>query len=129
MLCLLHMPYLVLVLVIIYIIHILILNIYIFIYIHGNHKTLISRHGCSYYLVITGQREQTIFCITFWHSRSSDEYIYIHTYIYIYIYIYICILYAIYTYYCFICISIFNILGDHIKQFFSTFTDIKIMFV
>ena len=25
--------------------------------------------------------------------------------------------------------SIFNILGDHIKQFFSTFTNIKIMFV
>ena len=31
--------------------------------------------------------------------------------------------------YSFICISIFNILGDHINQFFSTFTNIKIMFV
>ena len=54
------------------------LNSYIYIYIYmyyilyGNHKTLISHHGCSHYLVITGQKEQTIFCITFLHSPSSD---------------------------------------------------------
>ena len=46
--------------------------IYIYIYIYGNHKTLISHRGCSYYLVITGQKEQTILCITFRHSPSSD---------------------------------------------------------
>ena len=46
--------------------------IYIYIYIYGNHKTLISHHGCSYYLVITEQKEQTIFCITFLHLHSSD---------------------------------------------------------
>ena len=47
--------------------------IYIYIYyIYGNHKILISHHGCSYYLVITEQKEQTIFCITFWHLPSSD---------------------------------------------------------
>ena len=34
-----------------------------------------------------------------------------------------------YVYYYFICIGIINILGDHIKQFFSTFENIKIMFV
>ena len=45
---------------------------YIYIYIYGYHKTLISYHGCSYYQVITGQKEQTIFCITFRHSPSSD---------------------------------------------------------
>ena len=38
----------------------------------GNHKTLISHHGCSYYLVITGQKEQTIFCMTFRHLPTSD---------------------------------------------------------
>ena len=48
--------------------------IYIYMYyiLYGNHKTLISHHGCSHYLVITGQKEQTIFCITFLHSPSSD---------------------------------------------------------
>ena len=46
--------------------------IYIYIYIYDNHKTLISHHGCSCYLVITGQKEQTIFCITFRHFPSSD---------------------------------------------------------
>ena len=74
------------------------------IYIYGNHKTLISHHCCSYYLVITGQREQTIFSITFRHSPSSEAsffydirsicayiYEYIYIYIYIYIYTYICI--------------------------------------
>ena len=45
-------------------------------YIYGNHKTLISHHGCSYYLAIMGQTEQTIFCITFRHSPSSDIYIF-----------------------------------------------------
>ena len=35
-------------------IYIYIYNIYIYVYIYGNHKTLISHHGCSYYLVITG---------------------------------------------------------------------------
>ena len=39
---------------------------------YGNHKTLISHHGCPYYLVIMGQKEQIIFCMTFWHSPSSD---------------------------------------------------------
>ena len=55
-------------------IYVYVYNIYtsIYIYIYGNHKTLISHHGCSYCLVITGQMEQTIFCITFWHSPSSD---------------------------------------------------------
>ena len=48
------------------------LCIYIYLYIYGNHKTLISHHGCSYYEVITGQKEQTIFCITFRHLPSSD---------------------------------------------------------
>ena len=42
------------------------------VYIYGNHKTLISHHGSSYYQVITGQKEQTMFCIAFRHSPSSD---------------------------------------------------------
>ena len=46
--------------------------VYIYIYIYGNHKTLISHHGFSYYKVKTGQKEQTIFCITFRHLPSSD---------------------------------------------------------
>ena len=39
---------------------------------HGHHKTLICHHGCSYYQVIMGQNEQTIFCIMFQHLPSSD---------------------------------------------------------
>ena len=38
------------------------------------HKTLIFHHGCSYYQVITGQKEQTIFCITFRHSPSDASF-------------------------------------------------------
>ena len=38
--------------------------------IYGNHKAVISHHGCSYYQVITRQKEQNIFCIR--HSPSSD---------------------------------------------------------
>ena len=49
---------------------------YIYIYIYINIciyiYTLISHHGCSYYLVMTGQKEQTIFCITFRHLPFSD---------------------------------------------------------
>ena len=44
------------------------------IYIYISHKTLISHHGCSYYQVITGQKEQTIFCITFLHSPSDASF-------------------------------------------------------
>ena len=45
--------------------------IYKYTYIY-NHKTLISHHGYSYYLVITGQKEQIMFCITFRHLPSFD---------------------------------------------------------
>ena len=59
------------------------LYLYLYIYIYGNHKTLISHHGFSYYqvilLILTGQKEQTMFCITFRHSPSS---IYINVNIY-----------------------------------------------
>ena len=55
-------------------IYIYIYNVYIYIYIYGNHKTLIFHHGCLYYLVITRQKEQTIFCITFRYSPSSDRF-------------------------------------------------------
>ena len=48
---------------------------YIYIYIYnGNHKTLICHHGCSYYLVLTGQKEQTMFCITFRHLPSDASF-------------------------------------------------------
>ena len=46
------------------------------VFIYGNQNTLISHNVCSYYLLITGQTEKTIFCITFRHLPSSDASIY-----------------------------------------------------
>ena len=46
--------------------------VYIYIYICSNRKTIISHHGCSHYQVITGQKEEAIFCITFRHWPCSD---------------------------------------------------------
>ena len=103
------------------------------VYIYGNHKTLISHHCCSYYLVITGQR-QTIFSITFRHSPSSEasffydirsicayiyEYIYIYMNIYIYIYIYIHMYMNMYIYYKYMYIYIYiyiYLIGIHSMQ-------------